>query len=151
MEILSVLHIVVDKLRTFNPDMDVLISPADPKEYIPTTQQTTLLLHYCGSLFSKSESTDITLQKQILSIAITVIVPEISELINTLDRIRSLLGGISLPDCDRPLWLDNEKYIGENAGFCRYTLEMAASSLFIANQESKGLPLLKIVNHEEIQ
>ncbi|MEX8991664.1 Gp37 family protein, partial [Salmonella enterica] len=45
----------------------------------------------------------------------------------------------------------SEKYIGDAANFCRYALDMTASTLFIAEQESKDSPLLTIVNYEEIQ
>ncbi|KOK84704.1 Gp37 family protein, partial [Salmonella enterica] len=37
------------------------------------------------------------------------------------------------------------------ANFCRYALDMTAGTLFIAEQESKDLPLLTVVNYEEIQ
>ena len=151
METLSVINTMVNRLRELNPDMDILISSADPKEYVPTEQQTTVLIHYRGSIFVSPENIDTTVQKQTLRITASVIVPQISNAINALDRIRSLLGGISLPDCDRPLWLKREEYLGENAGFCRYLLKMTASTLFIADRESKDLPVLTIVNYEETQ
>ncbi|EAV5106605.1 hypothetical protein E4W68_16810, partial [Salmonella enterica] len=100
---------------------------------------------------AEPENTDATVQKQLIRISATVIVPQISDAINALDRLRRSLGGIELPDCDRPLWLESEKYIGDAANFCRYALDMTASTLFIAEQESKDSPLLTIVNYEEIQ
>ncbi|EAC0557618.1 hypothetical protein EZ809_22275 [Salmonella enterica subsp. enterica serovar Richmond] len=151
METLSVVNAVATRLRELNPDMDVLISSADPKAYVPNVQQITVLIHYRGSVFAASESTDATVQKQTLRISAAVIVPQISDAINALDRLRRSLGGIELPDCDRPLWLESEKYIGDAANFCRYALDMTASTLFIAEQESKDSPLLTIVNYEEIQ
>ncbi|EDT0732178.1 Gp37 family protein [Salmonella enterica] len=151
METLSVVHTVANRLRELNPDMDIHISSTDAKVYIPTGQQVTVLIHYCGSVFAVSESTDATVQKQTLRISAAVIVPQTSDAINALDRIRSSLGGITLPGCDRPLWLKREKSLGENAGFCRYILKMTARALFIADRESKDLPLLTIVNYEEVQ
>ncbi|QLO44600.1 hypothetical protein HV198_21635 [Citrobacter freundii] len=151
MDTLSVIHAVVNRLRECHPNMDVFISSAAPEEYIPTQRQVTVLIQYCGSVFATPESTDAIVQKQTLHMAATVIVAEISEAINTLDQIRHTLGGISLPGCDLPLWLDNEKYLGESGGFCRHNLEMVASTLFIADRESKDLPLLTIANYEEIQ
>ncbi|APY57208.1 hypothetical protein OC68_19585 [Salmonella enterica subsp. enterica serovar Newport] len=151
METLSVVNAVANRLRELNPDMDVLISSTDPKAYVPTGQQITILIHYRGSVFSASESTDATVQKQTLRISAAVIVPQTSDAINALDRIRSSLGGIALPDCDRPLWLKREKCLAENAGFCRYILKMTTHALFIADRESKDLPLLTSVNYEEIQ
>ncbi|HCB4369414.1 Gp37 family protein [Salmonella enterica] len=151
METLSVVHTVANRLRELNPDMDIHISSTDAKVYIPTGQQVTILIHYCGSVFAEPENTDATVQKQLIRISATVIVPQISDAINALDRLRRSLGGIELPDCDRPLWLESEKYIGDAANFCRYALDMTASTLFIAEQESKDLPLLTVVNYEEIQ
>jgi hypothetical protein len=151
MKILSVVNFVANCLRELNPDMDVLVSAIDPKEYIPTTQQITVLIHYCGSVFAASESTDAIIQRQTLHFTATVIVPLANDAINALDRIRNSLGGIPLPDCDRLLWLENEKSLGETMGFCRYTLGMATSTLFIAERESEDLPLLTIVNYKEIQ
>lgn len=151
METLSVIHTVANRLRELNPDMDIHISSTDAKVYIPTGQQVTVLIHYCGSVFAEPENTDATVQKQTLRIAAAVIVPQTSDAINALDRIRRSLGGIALPNCDRPLWLKREKYIGENAGFCRYILKMTTRALFIADRESEDLPLLTIVNYEEIQ
>ncbi|ECG1715972.1 Gp37 family protein [Salmonella enterica subsp. enterica] len=151
METLSVVNAVATRLRELNPDMDVLISSADPKAYVPNVQQITVLIHYRGSVFAASESTDATVQKQTLRISAAVIVPQTSDAINALDRLRRSLGGIEHPDCDRPLWLESEKYIGDAANFCRYALDMTASTLFIAEQESKDSPLLTIVNYEEIQ
>nr|WP_249418585.1 Gp37 family protein [Escherichia fergusonii] len=40
---------------------------------------------------------------------------------------------------------------GESGGFCRYILEMATSSLFIAKRESTDLTLLTEVNYEETE
>lgn len=151
METLSVLNTVVNQLRKLNPNMNVRLSSTDPKEYIPTEQQVTVLIHYHGSIFKAPENTDATVQKQTLHIAVAVIVPQTSDAINALDRIRNSLGGIALPDCDRPVWLTQEEFIGESAGFCRYLLDMTASTLFIADRESKDLPLLTIVNYEETQ
>ncbi|EKD2338987.1 Gp37 family protein [Salmonella enterica] len=131
--------------------MDIHISSTDAKVYIPTGQQVTVLIHYCGSVFAEPENTDATVQKQLIRISATVIVPQISDAINALDRLRRSLGGIELPDCDRPLWLESEKYIGDAANFCRYALDITASTLFIAEQESKDSPLLTVVNYEEIQ
>ncbi|ECG8591853.1 hypothetical protein FNI11_19270 [Salmonella enterica subsp. salamae] len=151
METLSVIHTVANRLRELNSDMDISISSADAQEYIPTEQQITVLIHYCGSVFAEPENTDATVQKQILRISAAVIVPQTSDAIKALDRIRRSLGGLALPDCDRPLWLESEKYIGDAASFCRYALDMTASALFIAERESKDLPLLTVVNYEEIQ
>ncbi|EBS3867364.1 hypothetical protein DJ269_21345 [Salmonella enterica subsp. enterica serovar Kimberley] len=151
METLSVVNTVANRLRELNPDMDVLISSADPKAYVPNVQQITVLIHYRGSVFAEPENTDATVQKQLIRISATVIVPQISDAINALDCLHRSLGGIELPDCDRPLWLESEKYIGDAANFCRYALDMTASTLFIAEQESKDSPLLTIVNYEEIQ
>ncbi|EHJ1675930.1 hypothetical protein J9I48_003916 [Salmonella enterica] len=151
METLSVVNTIANRLRELNPDMDVLISSADPKADVPNVQQITVLIHYRGSVFAEPENTDATVQKQLIRISATVIVPQLSDAINALDRLRRSLGGIELPDCDRPLWLESEKYIGDAANFCRYALDMTASTLFIAEQESKGSPLLTVVNYEEIQ
>lgn len=151
METLSVVNSVVNQLRELNPEMDVLISSVDPKEYVPTERKLTVLIHYSGSVFAAPESTGATIQKQTLHIAAAVIVPQTSDAINALDRIRSSLGGIALPGCDRRLWLKREKYLGENAGFSHYVLKMATSTLFIADRESKDLSLLTVVNYEEIQ
>ncbi|VUC91182.1 putative cytoplasmic protein [Salmonella sp. NCTC 11881] len=109
METLSVIHTVANRLRELNPDMDIHISSTDAKVYIPTGQQVTVLIHYCGSVFAEPENTDATVQKQLIRISATVIVPQISDAINALDRLRRSLGGIELPDCDRPLWLESEK------------------------------------------
>ncbi|SQJ30638.1 putative cytoplasmic protein [Salmonella enterica subsp. enterica] len=109
METLSVIHTVANRLRALNPDMDIHISSTDAKVYIPTGQQVTVLIHYCGSVFTAPENTNATVQKQLIRISATVIVPQISDAINALDRLRRSLGGIELPDCDRPLWLESEK------------------------------------------
>ncbi len=50
METLSVVHTVANRLRELNPDMDIHISSTDAKVYIPTGQQVTVLIHYCGSV-----------------------------------------------------------------------------------------------------
>lgn len=52
METLSVVHTVANRLRELNPDMDIHISSTDAKVYIPTGQQVTVLIHYCGSVFA---------------------------------------------------------------------------------------------------
>ncbi|VEB51463.1 putative cytoplasmic protein [Salmonella enterica subsp. enterica] len=74
METLSVIHTVANRLRELNPDMDIHISSTDAKVYIPTGQQVTVLIHYCGSVFAEPENTDATVQKQLIRISATVIV-----------------------------------------------------------------------------
>lgn len=149
METLAIINAAVKHLQESDSELDVIISAADPLEYIPEENKATVLLQYCGSAFTSLESTDATVLKRTLKMTATVIVPKVSEAINTLDHVRDALGGISLPGCDRPLWPDNEKYIGENAGFCRYILELASSTPFIANQVSEDLPLLTVVNYKD--
>ncbi|EGC6613650.1 hypothetical protein H9U32_002278, partial [Salmonella enterica] len=97
METLSVVNTVANRLRELNPDMDIHISSTGAKVYIPTGQQVTVLIHYCGSVFAEPENTDATVQKQLIRISATVIVPQISDAINALDRLRRSLGGIELP------------------------------------------------------
>ncbi|WP_435951683.1 Gp37 family protein [Dryocola sp. BD626] len=150
METLSVVNAVANKLRESHSEMNIIISPIDPKGYIPCNQQPTVLIHYYGSIFTAPVNTDSNMQIRTLQINVAVIVPEISEAINALDKVRNSLGGITLPDCESPLWLANEKSLGESEDICRYILEMATSALFIADRESKDLPLLNFVNYEEI-
>ncbi len=95
METLSVVHTVANRLRELNPDMDIHISSTDAKVYIPTGQQVTVLIHYCGSVFAEPENTDATVQKQLIRISATVIVPQISDAINALDRLR--WGALNFP------------------------------------------------------
>ncbi|MDX7669433.1 Gp37 family protein [Enterobacter cloacae] len=149
METLTIINTVINRLQKSVPELDVFISEIDPLEYIPAANKVTVLLQYCGSTFTSLESTDAIVLKRTLKMAATVIVPKISEAINALDRIRDALGGIILPGCDRPLCPDNEKYLGENSGLCRYILELASSMPFIANQVSKDLPLLTVVNYKD--
>lgn len=151
MEILSVMNSVVTRLREQNPEMDVSISSVDTHKYIPQTQQVTVIINYSGSLFVMPESSDALVQQQTLRLTATVIVGKNCDALNALDRIRSALGGLQLPDCDRLLWLEKEINTGESGGFCRYILEMATSSLFIAEQENTDLPLLTEVNYEETE
>ncbi|WP_318367379.1 Gp37 family protein [Enterobacter sp.] len=151
METLLVANTLANHLRTVAPKMDVFISATDPKEYMPTGKEVTVLIHYCGSEFTATESTDAIVQMQTLHFTATVIVSDLNKALTALDRIRSSLGGIPLPGCDQPLWLTGEKYIGNSADFYRYTLEMATRALFIANKEGKDLPLLTVVNYEEAQ
>ncbi|MEA7538886.1 Gp37 family protein, partial [Salmonella enterica subsp. enterica serovar Virginia] len=42
----------------------------------------------CGSVFTAPENTNATVQKQLIRISATVIVPQISDAINALDRLR---------------------------------------------------------------
>lgn len=95
METLSVVHTVANRLRELNPDMDIHISSNDAKVYIPTGQQVTVLIHYCGSVFTAPENTNATVQKQLIRISATVIVPQISDAINALDRLRRSLGALN--------------------------------------------------------
>ncbi len=95
METLSVIYTVANRLRELNPDMDIHISSNDAKVYIPTGQQVTVLIHYCGSVFAAPENTDTTVQKQLIRISATVIVPQISDAINALDRLRRSLGALN--------------------------------------------------------
>ncbi|SUF35007.1 putative cytoplasmic protein [Salmonella enterica] len=97
METLSVVHTVANRLRELNPDMDIHISSTDAKVYIPTGQQVTVLIHYCGSVFTAPENTNATVQKQLIRISATVIVPQISDAINALDRLRRSLGALNFP------------------------------------------------------
>ncbi|EOZ9392107.1 Gp37 family protein [Enterobacter cancerogenus] len=140
---------MVECLRQSDAGIDVFISATDPMEYIPAENKATVLLQYSSSAFTSSESIDVIVLKRTLKITATVIVPKLSEAINALDSVRDVLGGISLPGCDRPLSPENEKYLGEDRGFCRYILELATSMPFIANQVSEDLPLLTDVNYQE--
>lgn len=151
MEILSVMNYVMVKLRDRHPEMDIFISSTDAQKYIPQTQQVAVIINYSGSIFTTPESSDAIVQQQILRLTATVIVGKNCDALNALDCIRSALGGLQLPDCDRLLWLEKEINTGESGGFCRYILEMATSSLFIAEQESTDLPLLTEVNYEETE
>ncbi|HEI2547345.1 TPA: hypothetical protein SI553_002872 [Escherichia coli] len=151
MEILSVINSVVTRLREQNPEMDVFISSVDANKYIPQTQQVTVIINYSGSLFAMPESSDALVQQQTLRLTATVIVGKNCDALNALDRIRSALGGIQIPDCERLLWLETEINAGESGGFCRYILEMATRSLFIAKRESTDLTLLTEVNYEETE
>ena len=110
-----------------------------------------MIINYSGSVFATPESSDAIVQQQILRLTATVIVGKNCDALNALDHIRSALGGLQLPDCDRLLWLEKEINTGESGGFCRYILEMATSSLFIAKRESTDLTLLTEVNYEETE
>lgn len=149
METLAILNTVVKCLQETVPELDVLISATDPVEYVPEGSNPTVLLEYSGSDFASLISTDAIVLKRTLKMTVTVIVPKIDEAINVLDRVRIALGGISLPGCECPLWPVNENYIGENAGVCRYILELATNMPFIVNQVSDNLPLLTLVNYKE--
>ncbi|HHN6419203.1 TPA: Gp37 family protein [Escherichia coli] len=151
MKILSAMNYVMVKLRDRHPEMDIFISSTDAQKYIPQTQQIAVIINYSGSVFTTPESSDAIVQQQILRLTATVIVDKNCDALNALDCIRSALGGLQLPDCDRLLWLEKEINTGESGGFCRYILEMATSSLFIAEQESTDLPLLTEVNYEETE
>lgn len=151
MEILSVMNSVVTRLREHNSEMDIFISSKDAQKYIPQTQRVAVIINYSGSVFATPESSNAIVQQQILRLTATVIVGKNCDALNALNHIRSALGGLPLPDCDRLLWLEKEINTGESGGFCRYILEMATSSLFIAEQESTDLPLLTEVNYEETE
>lgn len=151
MKTLSAMNYVVFILCKRHPEMDIFISSTDAQKYIPQTQQVAVIINYIGSVFTTPESSDAIVQQQILRLTATVIVGKNCDALNALDRIRSALGGLQLPDCDRLLWLEKEINTGESGGFCRYILEMATSSLFIAEQESTDLPLLTEVNYEETE
>ncbi|PFF95815.1 Gp37 family protein [Escherichia albertii] len=151
MKILSVMNYVVVRLRDRHPEMDIFISSTDAKKYIPQTQQITVIINYSGSVFTTPESSDAIVQQQILRLTATVIVGKNCDALNALDHIRSALGGLQPPDCDHLIWLEKEINTGESDGFCRYILEMATSSLFIAEQDSTDLPLLTEVNYEETE
>ena len=149
METLAIINTIISSLQESDSELNVLITEIDPKEYIPAGNKVTVLLQYCGSEFTSLNCTDATVLNRTLKITATVIVPKIIEAINVLDRVRDALGGISLPGCDLPLSPDNEEYIGENTNFCRYILGLTTSMTFIANQVSKDLPLLTVVNHKD--
>ena len=151
MKILSVMNYVVVRLRDRHPEMDIFISSTDAPKYIPQTQQITVIINYSGSVFTTPESSDAIVQQQILRLTATVIVGKNCDALNALDHIRSALGGLQPPDCDHLIWLEKEINTGESDGFCRYILEMATSSLFIAEQENTDLPLLTEVNYEETE
>ncbi|EEU9597527.1 Gp37 family protein [Escherichia albertii] len=151
MKILSVMNYVVVRLRDRHPEMDIFISSTDAPKYIPQTQQITVIINYSGSVFTTPESSDAIVQQQILRLTATVIVGKNCDALNALDHIRSALGGLQPPDCDHLIWLEKEINTGESDGFCRYILEMATSSLFIAEQDSTDLPLLTEVNYEETE
>ncbi|WP_105198593.1 Gp37 family protein [Escherichia albertii] len=151
MKVLSVMNYVVVRLRDRHPEMDIFISSTDAQKYIPQTQQITVIINYSGSVFTTPESSDAIVQQQILRLTATVIVGKNSDALNALDHIRSALGGLQPPDCDHLIWLEKEINTGESDGFCRYILEMATSSLFIAEQDSTDLPLLTEVNYEETE
>lgn len=151
MKILSVMNYVVVRLRDRHPEMDIFISSTDAQKYIPQTQQITVIINYRGSVFTTPESSDAIVQQQILRLTATVIVGKNCDALNALDHIRSALGGLQPPDCDHLIWLEKEINTGESDGFCRYILEMATSSLFIAEQDSTDLPLLTEVNYEETE
>ncbi len=56
METLSVIQAVANRLRELNPDMDIHISSADAKVYIPTrTAGNGINSRYCGSVFAEPE------------------------------------------------------------------------------------------------
>ncbi|MBZ3661363.1 hypothetical protein JT306_16335 [Salmonella enterica subsp. enterica serovar Kentucky] len=119
--------------------MDIHISSTDAKVYIPTGQQVTVLIHYCGSVFAEPENTDATVQKQLIRISATVIVPQISDAINALDRLRRSLGALNFPTAIvRSGW--KAKIYRRRRKLRRYALNMTASTLFIAEQESKDSP-----------
>lgn len=151
MKILSVMNYVVVRLRDRHPEMDIFISSTDAPKHIPQTQQITVIINYSGSVFTTPESSDAIVQQQILRLTATVIVGKNCDALNALDHIRSALGGLQPPDCDHLIWLEKEINTGESDGFCRYILEMATSSLFIAEQDSTDLPLLTEVNYEETE
>ena len=151
MKILSVMNYVVVRLRDRHPEMDIFISSTDAQKYIPQTQQITVIINYSGSVFTTPESSHAIVQQQILRLTATVIVGKNCDALNALDHIRSALGGLQPPDCDHLIWLEKEINTGESDGFCRYILEMATSSLFIAEQDSTDLPLLTEVNYEETE
>ncbi|EJS1735126.1 hypothetical protein NW666_001128 [Escherichia albertii] len=151
MKVLSVMNYVVVRLRDRHPEMDIFISSTDAPKYIPQTQQITVIINYSGSAFTTPESSDAIVQQQILRLTATVIVGKNCDALNALDHIRSALGGLQPPDCDHLIWLEKEINTGESDGFCRYILEMATSSLFIAEQDSTDLPLLTEVNYEETE
>ncbi|HHB2144516.1 Gp37 family protein [Escherichia albertii] len=151
MKVLSVMNYVVVRLRDRHPEMDIFISSTDAQKYIPQTQQITVIINYSGSVFTTPESSDAIVQQQILRLTATVIVGKNCDALNALDHIRSALGGLQPPDCDHLIWLEKEINTGESDGFCRYILEMATSSLFIAEQDSTDLPLLTEVNYEETE
>ncbi|EFO1271066.1 Gp37 family protein [Escherichia albertii] len=151
MKVLSVMNYVVVRLRDRHPEMDIFISSTDAPKYIPQTQQITVIINYSGSVFTTPESSDAIVQQQILRLTATVIVGKNCDALNALDHIRSALGGLQPPDCDHLIWLEKEINTGESDGFCRYILEMATSSLFIAEQDSTDLPLLTEVNYEETE
>lgn len=145
------MNYVVVRLRDRHPEMDIFISSTDAPKYIPQTQQITVIINYSGSVFTTPESSDAIVQQQILRLTATVIVGKNCDALNALDHIRSALGGLQPPDCDHLIWLEKEINTGESDGFCRYILEMATSSLFIAEQDSTDLPLLTEVNYEETE
>ncbi|EPC0819566.1 Gp37 family protein [Escherichia albertii] len=151
MKVLSVMNYVVVRLRDRHPEMDIFISSTDAPKYIPQTQQITVIINYSGSVFTTPESSYAIVQQQILRLTATVIVGKNCDALNALDHIRSALGGLQPPDCDHLIWLEKEINTGESDGFCRYILEMATSSLFIAEQDSTDLPLLTEVNYEETE
>ncbi|ENE7486466.1 Gp37 family protein [Escherichia albertii] len=151
MKVLSVMNYVVVRLRDRHPEMDIFISSTDAPKYIPQTQQITVIINYSGSVFTTPESSDAIVQQQILRLTATVIVGKNCDALNALDHIHSALGGLQPPDCDHLIWLEKEINTGESDGFCRYILEMATSSLFIAEQDSTDLPLLTEVNYEETE
>lgn len=150
METLSVIHTVANRLRELNPDMDIHISSTDAKVYIPTGQQVTVLIHYCGSVFTAPENTNATVQKQLIRISATVIVPQISDAINALDRLRRSLGALNFPTVivrsgwKAKIYRRRRKLLPLRPGYDRQHPVYRGTG-------KQGLPLLTIVNYEEIQ
>lgn len=150
METLSVIHTVANRLGELNPDMDIHISSTDAKVYIPTGQQVTVLIHYCGSVLPPRKY-GCHGTKQLIRISATVIVPQISDAINALDRLRRSLGGIELPDCERPLWLESEKIYRRRRKLLPLRPRYDHQHPVYRGTGKQGLTLLTAVNYEEIQ
>ncbi|MBK1890723.1 Gp37 family protein [Undibacterium sp. 14-3-2] len=145
MATLQIIEAVVDRLKRQIQTLAVENFPDKPSEYRLNHPNGALLVSYAGSHFGEIEGVGTVVQRQTITLSITVVMrlPNGSEgAVDVLDKVRAALIGFKPPDCHRKMWALNERFLDESAGIWQYALDMNTESILIEVVEDEPGALL---------
>jgi hypothetical protein len=153
MATLHIIESVVDQLKIQIPKLAVENFPDKPSEYRLNHPKGALLVSYAGSRFGETEDVGMVVQRQIITLSITVVMRLLNGsegAIEVLDKVRAVLIGFKPPGCRRKIWAVNEKFLGESAGIWQYALDVNTESILIeADEVEPGALLTTITTQDE--
>ncbi|EEG6275592.1 hypothetical protein G3F95_004827 [Salmonella enterica subsp. enterica] len=146
MNTLPVLDDLVTRLRARLPGLHVAYFPDSPDAFTLTHPVGAVLLSYSRSTYGTSESTGAVVQPQTMRFVATVVLRQLNGrdgAVDVLDSVRQALGGWRPQNCQRPVWLVEDTFLGEVQGLWQYALTFATQSFFIQDDDppESGAPL----------